>query len=60
MPKKAYRLTAPDGSTYESGTPRELGGNWRAKIYGRRYCRRRRCHCHRPHSRLHRSRRPHS
>lgn len=37
MPKP-YRLTAPDGSTYESDTPGELGGNRRDKIYGRLDC----------------------
>lgn len=35
---KTYRLTAPDGSTYESTTPGELGGNRRDKIYGRLDC----------------------
>ncbi len=37
MPK-TYHLTAPDGSTYESTTPGELGGNRRDKIYGRLDC----------------------
>lgn len=35
---KRYKLTAPDGSTYESTTPGELGGNRRDKIYGRLDC----------------------
>jgi hypothetical protein len=37
MPKP-YRLTAPDGSTYESDTPGELGGYKKDKIYGRLDC----------------------
>ena len=36
--RKPYRLTAPDGSTYESTTPGELGGNRKGKIYGRLDC----------------------
>jgi hypothetical protein len=38
MPK-IYRLTAPDGSCYESDTPGDLGGNRNGKIYGRLDCR---------------------
>lgn len=32
---KLYRLTAPDGSIYESEIPGELGGYTKEKIYGR-------------------------
>ncbi len=35
---KRYKLTAPDGSTYESNTPGELGGYCKEKIYGRLDC----------------------
>ncbi len=35
---KPYHLTAPDGSTYESDTPGELGGYRKEKIYGRLDC----------------------
>jgi hypothetical protein len=35
---KPYRLTAPDGSTFETATPGELGGNRRDKLYGRLDC----------------------
>lgn len=35
---KKYKLTAPDGELYESLTPGELGGNSKAKIYGRLSC----------------------
>ena len=35
---KPYHLTSPDGLTYESDTPGELGGNRRDKIYGRLDC----------------------
>jgi hypothetical protein len=35
---RIYRLTAPDGSVYESATPGEIGGNRRARIYGRLTC----------------------
>lgn len=35
---KRYQLTAPDGSSYESDLPGELGGNSRDKIYGRLDC----------------------
>jgi hypothetical protein len=38
-PAKRYRLLAPNGSTYESDSPGKLGGNRRAKIYGRLDCR---------------------
>lgn len=37
MPK-SYNLTSPDGSTYESAIPGELGGNSRDKIYGSLDC----------------------
>jgi hypothetical protein len=37
MPKP-YRLSAPDGSAYESNTPGELGGYRKDKIYGRLGC----------------------
>lgn len=35
---KVYRLTALDGSTYESSEPRSLGGYRPQKIYGRLDC----------------------
>lgn len=35
---KLYRLTAPDGSIYESEIPGELGGYTKEKIYGRLDC----------------------
>lgn len=35
---KRYRLLGPDGRTYESATPGTLGGNFKAKIYGRLDC----------------------
>lgn len=35
---KTYRLLDPDGSTFQSTTPGELGGNSKAKIYGRLDC----------------------
>lgn len=35
---KHYELTAPDGSTYRSDLPGELGGNSKDKIYGRLDC----------------------
>lgn len=35
---RTYRLTAPDGSTYESASPGRLGGNGRLKIYGTLSC----------------------
>ena len=38
LPDKRYRLTAPDGSTYESETPGTLGGNRQRGIYGRLDC----------------------
>ena len=37
MPK-LYKLTASDGSTYESDVPGDLGGNSRDKIYGHLDC----------------------
>ncbi|WP_433936371.1 Ada metal-binding domain-containing protein [Sorangium cellulosum] len=36
--RKVYRLLGPDGHRYESTTPGTLGGNARAKIYGRLDC----------------------
>jgi methylphosphotriester-DNA--protein-cysteine methyltransferase len=38
VPGKRYRLTALDGSTYESPTPGLFGGNRKLKIYGRLDC----------------------
>lgn len=35
---KTFHLLGPDGSTYQSTTPGELGGNSKAKIYGRLDC----------------------
>ena len=35
---KRYKLTAPDGTIYESDTPGLLGGNKRLGIYGRLNC----------------------
>lgn len=35
---KMFRLLGSDGNTYESATPGELGGNSKAKIYGRLDC----------------------
>jgi hypothetical protein len=35
---KTFHLLGPDGSTYQSTTPGELGGNSRLKIYGRLTC----------------------
>lgn len=35
---KTYRLTGPDGRAYESAVPGTLGGNRKAKIYGRLDC----------------------
>lgn len=35
---KPYKLTAPDGSIYESEIPGELGGYKKEKIYGRLDC----------------------
>jgi hypothetical protein len=35
---KRYRLTAPDGSTYESPIPGRYGGNRKLRIYGRLDC----------------------
>lgn len=35
---KRYRLTAPDGTTYESLEPGTLGGNREDGIYGRLDC----------------------
>jgi hypothetical protein len=35
---KRYKLTAPDGSTYESDAPGELGGYRKQRIYGRLDC----------------------
>ena len=35
---KKYLLLGPDGRVYESTTPRELGGNSKARIYGRLDC----------------------
>jgi methylphosphotriester-DNA--protein-cysteine methyltransferase len=34
----SYRLTAPDGSSYTSGTPGKYGGNRKQKVYGRMDC----------------------
>ena len=36
---KLYRLTRPDGNTYESPEAGALGGNRNLKIYGRLNCR---------------------
>lgn len=36
---KTYKLTAPDGSLYESQTPGQLGGYKPQRIYGRLDCR---------------------
>ena len=36
--RKAYRLLGPDGHKYESTAPGTLGGNAKAKIYGRLDC----------------------
>ncbi|MEP6816893.1 MAG: Ada metal-binding domain-containing protein [Marmoricola sp.] len=33
-----YVLTSPDGSTYQSETPGEYGGNRKQKVYGRLDC----------------------
>lgn len=33
-----YKLTAPDGTTYESPTPGTLGGHRKLKIFGRLDC----------------------
>ena len=38
MPVKLYRLLAADGSTYESATPGQLGGNRQLRLYGRLDC----------------------
>jgi hypothetical protein len=35
---KSYRLLSPDGSTYESSTPGNLGGYAPLRIYGRLDC----------------------
>ena len=35
---KTYRLLGPDGKTYESTTPGELGGNSKDMIYGKLSC----------------------
>jgi hypothetical protein len=35
---KTYRLLGSDGKTYESSAPGELGGNRKARIYGRLDC----------------------
>ena len=37
-PAKMYRLLAADGSTYESATPGQLGGNRKLRLYGRLAC----------------------
>ena len=37
-PVKMYRLLAADGSTYESATPGQLGGNRDDCLYGRLDC----------------------
>ena len=37
-PTKKYRLLADDGSTSESETPGELGGNKHARLFGRLDC----------------------
>jgi methylphosphotriester-DNA--protein-cysteine methyltransferase len=37
MPR-LYKLTAPDGSQYESEQPGQLGGNRKDRIYGRLDC----------------------
>jgi methylphosphotriester-DNA--protein-cysteine methyltransferase len=34
----SYTLTAPDGSSYQSETPGEYGGNRKQKVYGRMDC----------------------
>ncbi len=36
--KKTYKLFSPGGDIYESTTPGELGGNKKAKIYGKLSC----------------------
>lgn len=38
MITKKYRLLGPDGTTHESSTPGELGGNSKDKIYGMLTC----------------------
>lgn len=35
---RRYRLVGPDGTSYLSTTPGTLGGNTKAKIYGRLDC----------------------
>ena len=35
---KVYWLVGPDGKRYQSATPGTLGGNAKAKIYGRLHC----------------------
>lgn len=35
---KTYKLLSPNGEIYESATPGELGGNKKAKIYGKLTC----------------------
>ena len=38
MTARRYRLLGADGASYASATPGTLGGNARAKIYGRLDC----------------------
>ena len=35
---KTYKLLSPTGDIYKSSTPGELGGNKKAKIYGKLSC----------------------
>jgi len=35
---ETYRLMGPDGASFQSTTPGQLGGNSNAKIYGRLEC----------------------
>jgi len=36
--KKTFKLLSPEGEIYESSIPGELGGNKKAKIYGKLSC----------------------